>query len=103
MFKKLFKIGMLVSLLSVACMASAQEQKNYELEYPHYGFWSNWSLGVAPSWSWQAQFQDHNYNGFGLMLFAEKEMNYKWYARFSVFGPLSINWAFRKFADAQGL
>lgn len=102
MFKKLFKIGVLVGLIAVACTANAQEKKEYQLEYPHYGFWSNWSLGVAPSWTWQTQFSKDKYNGFGLMLFAQKELNYMWDARFAVFGPLSINWALNKFADDKG-
>ena len=101
MFKKLFKIGMLAGLLAVACTANAQEQKNYQLEYPRYGLWSNWSLGVAPSWTWQSDFTDAHYNGFGLMLFGQKEINYKWDLRLSIFGPLTINWALDKFAKAS--
>lgn len=99
MFKKLFKIGMLVSLMAVACTANAQEEKHYAVEYPHYGFWSNWSIGVAPSWSWEATFKNYKYNGFGLMLFAEKELSPVFDARIALFGPMSINWALNKFAE----
>lgn len=99
MFKKLFKIGMLVSLMAVACTANAQEEKHYAVEYPHYGFWSNWSIGAAPSWTWQSTFKNYKFNGFGLMLFAEKELSPVFDARVALFGPLTINWALNKFSD----
>lgn len=91
---------MLVSLLAVACTANAQEEKHYAVEYPHYGFWSNWSLGLAPSWTWQTNFKADKYNGFGLMLFAEKELSPVFDVRLAVFGPLTINWALNKFTEA---
>lgn len=100
MFKKLFKIGMLVGLMAVACTANAQEEKHYAVEYPHYGFWSNWSIGAAPSWSWQSQFNNYKYNGFGLMLFAEKELSPVFDVRLALFGPITINWAINKFTDS---
>lgn len=99
MFKKLFKIGMLVSLLAVACTATAQEERHYAVEYPHYGFWSNWSLGLAPSWTWQSNFKADKFNGFGLMLFAEKELSPVFDLRLSAFGPATINWAIKKFTE----
>lgn len=78
MLKKLLKIGMVASLM-IAATSTISAQENPE--YPHYGFWSNWSIGVSADFDKQA-------NGHGLALkegtsiggsiFFEKELNYVW-------------------------
>ena len=85
MLKKLFKIGMLASLLVIACTATAQE-KNYQLQYPQYGFWSNWSIGGDIVYNWECvqgtPFEWRVATNAGLGLFFEKELNHVWDARF---------------------
>ena len=84
MLKKLFKIGMLASLMICACNVNAQE-KNYELEYPHYGFWSNWSLGGSVIYSWQYEHGGiidwRDGSNIGANLFFEKELSPVWSMR----------------------
>lgn len=79
MLKKLFKIGMLVSLLALACTANAQEQKEYKLIYPKYGFWSNWSLGGNLAYTWEYEhggiLDFRQGTNLGLRIFLEKELN----------------------------
>lgn len=45
MLKKLIKMGVVMSLMVTSVNAFAQNTG--KPEYPHYGFWSNWSLGVS--------------------------------------------------------
>ena len=84
MLKKLFKIGMLASLMFVAYNANAQE-KNYELEYPHFGFWSNWSFGGSVIYSWQYEHGGildwRDGSNIGANLFFEKELSPVWSMR----------------------
>lgn len=84
MLKKLFKIGMLASLMVFACNANAQE-KNYELEYPHFGFWSNWSIGGSVIYSWQYEHGGildwRDGSNIGANLFFEKELSPVWSMR----------------------
>jgi outer membrane protein OmpA-like peptidoglycan-associated protein len=84
MLKKLFKIGMLASLMFVAYNANAQE-KNYELEYPHFGFWSNWSIGGSVIYSWQYEHGGildwRDGSNIGANLFFEKELSPVWSMR----------------------
>lgn len=85
MFKKLFKIGMLAGLIAMACTANAQEQKEYKLEYPRYGFWSNWSIGGNIAYTWEYEhgglFDFRQGSNLGLRLFLEKEMSPIWTMR----------------------
>ena len=85
MLKKLFKIGMLAGLVAVACTANAQEtKKNLEYEYPKYGFWSNWSIGVTGDFSLdmnEKSIKLREGSNLGLGIFAEKELNHVWAAR----------------------
>ena len=95
MLKKLFKIGMLASLMMFACNLNAQsdqtETKNYFPVYPHYSFWSNWSIGGGPMLNWEGNhgkglhFGETWSVGFGL--FVEKELSYIWDLRFDGFVP----------------
>lgn len=91
MLKKLFKIGMLASLIAVACTANAQEEKQYQLEYPRYGFWSNWSLGGSVMYSWEFQhggiFDWRDGSNIGGAIFVEKELSHIWAARLIVQTP----------------
>lgn len=92
MFKKLTKIGMLAALMVVSASAFAQEEKEYTPEYPHYGFWSNWSIALSGSYNWQLE-QGPLFTGdnavtafrhtgnFGMGIAFEKELNYVWSTR----------------------
>lgn len=51
MVKKLFKIGMVMSLLLTTMAVSAQENK---AEFPRYSWKSNWSLGFGAVATWDA-------------------------------------------------
>ena len=85
MLKKLFTLGMLAGLLAVSTNSFAQE----EPEYPHYGFWSNWSLGASidivhqgtHGWDWGKGLS------FGASILVEKELNHVWDFRFSMNAP----------------
>lgn len=84
MLKKLFKIGMLASLMFVAYNANAQE-KEYQLEYPKYGFWSNWSFGGSVMYSWEYEHGGildwRDGSNIGANLFFEKELSPIWSMR----------------------
>lgn len=75
---------MLASLMFVAYNANAQE-KNYELEYPHFGFWSNWSFGGSVIYSWQYEHGGildwRDGSNIGANLFFEKELSPVWSMR----------------------
>lgn len=75
MMKKIFTFGLLLGLLAFSGTTFAQEQ-----EYPHYGFWSNWSLGGSLDIVKQGDRNWKNNGGlsFGLSIMAEKELNYVW-------------------------
>ena len=76
---------MLAGLVAVACTANAQEtKKNLEYEYPKYGFWSNWSIGVTGDFSLdmnEKSIKLREGSNLGLGIFAEKELNHVWAAR----------------------
>lgn len=85
MFKKLTKIGMLAGLMAVATGAFAQNDA--KMEYPRYGFWSNWSIGLTGSYNWQIEqgplftgdnaataFRNTGNAGMGILL--EQKMNH---------------------------
>ena len=55
MLKKLIKMGVVMSLLVTSVSAFAQKN-----EYPRYSFGSNWSLGGAIDYTWEAQ--QHGYS-----------------------------------------
>lgn len=67
---------MLAGTLLISSNANAQD-KVYAKEYPHYGFWSNWSLGGKLIFNGEFMKGSNNY-GLGFGLFAEKELNYVW-------------------------
>ena len=81
---------MLAGVLLFASNATAQE-KNYQLEYPHYGFWSNWSMGGTVMYSWQYEHGGildwRDGSNIGANLFLEKELSPIWNVRFVVETP----------------
>ena len=50
MLKKVSKIAALFCLIAFSGSAFAQ---NEVPEYPQYGFWSNWGIGINGSFMWQ--------------------------------------------------
>lgn len=89
MFKRLLKIGMFACAMTLACNVFAQGEKTYAPEYPHYGFWSNWSIGgelgygrsASNGWGWT-----HGSNaGFNFII--EKELNHVWDFRMKIGMP----------------
>lgn len=86
MLKKIFTLGMLVGLAAVSTNSIAQEKQ----EYPRYGFWSNWSIGLSidgvkqggtNSWDWARG------TNAGATLMLEKELNHVWALRLSAAMP----------------
>lgn len=75
---------MLASLMFVAYNANAQE-KEYQLEYPKYGFWSNWSIGGSVMYSWEYEHGGildwRDGSNIGANLFFEKELSPIWSMR----------------------
>lgn len=75
---------MLASLMFVAYNANAQE-KEYQLEYPKYGFWSNWSFGGSVMYSWEYEHGGildwRDGSNIGANLFFEKELSPIWSMR----------------------
>ena len=75
MIKKIFTFGLLLSFVAICGTTNAQEQ-----EYPHYGFWSNWSIGGSINYVNQGGHGSKWGRGTsaGLNLIIEKELNYVW-------------------------
>ena len=86
MLKKLFKIGMLATLIMFACNANAQTEQKYAPVYPQYGFWSNWSIGGSVMHSWEFEHGGildwREGSNIGVNIFFEKELSPIWSARF---------------------
>jgi outer membrane protein OmpA-like peptidoglycan-associated protein len=80
MLKKLLKLSVVAGLMAVVTTAISAQN-----EYPRYGFWSNWSIGVMADFDKQA-----NHRGFKLgegtsiggAIFVEKKLNHVWDVRF---------------------
>ncbi|MBP3762976.1 MAG: OmpA family protein [Bacteroidales bacterium] len=51
MLKKVIKLGVVMSLMLTSISALAQNSG--KMEYPRYGFWSNWSIGGAFDLNWE--------------------------------------------------
>ncbi|KWW30332.1 MAG: putative outer membrane protein [bacterium P3] len=88
MIKKIFTFGLLLGLLAVNSTSIAQEQ-----EYPHYGFWSNWSIGASVDLVKQGHHGSDWGKGIslGASLIVEKELNHVWDLRFAFQVPGFIN------------
>lgn len=82
MLKKLSKIAMLVCFVAVATSSFAQKN-----EYPRYGFWSNWGIGITGSFNYQIDCDEYygiednawgqGFNG-GLGITLEQKLNHVW-------------------------
>ncbi|MBO4481894.1 MAG: OmpA family protein, partial [Bacteroidales bacterium] len=93
MLKKLFKMGVVVSIL-LASM-SAYAQNTGKPEYPHYGFWSNWSIGGSFDLNNQAVMGGFGFGdklgvstSLGMDIFAQQKLNhaFDWRLRFALPG-----------------
>jgi outer membrane protein OmpA-like peptidoglycan-associated protein len=96
--KKTLKIALLACFVLGFSLANAQEEDLVpNTRYPHYGFWSNWSIGVNGGWTYRLHketidmpnntLNNDNRSGWGLGIFAAKELNYIWDVR------LKLNYA----------
>lgn len=82
MLKRVSKIAMLTGFMVLATTAFAQQN-----EYPRYGFWSNWGIGINGSFNYQVDTKDYygiespawgkGFNG-GLGLTLEQKLNHVW-------------------------
>ena len=89
MVKKLIKIGVVMSLMLTGMNASAQNTG--KPEYPQYGFWSNWSIGLSLDLNNQAYMNAGGDLGgwrkatnAGMDIFAQQKLNhaFDWRIRF---------------------
>ena len=89
MLKKLIKLGVCMSLMMTAMNASAQNTG--KPEYPQYGFWSNWSIGVSVDLNNQAYMGGFSFGdnwrkstNIGMDIFAQQKLNhaFDWRIRF---------------------
>lgn len=98
MLKKLVKIVMLAGALIVTCTANAQDTETAtNCDYPHYGIWSNWSIGGKLMLDWEPHGSPLNSNSvvlsplkitegsnIGLGLFLQKDISHQWALRLVV-------------------
>jgi outer membrane protein OmpA-like peptidoglycan-associated protein len=63
MLKKVLNITALLGLLVFSGSAFAQSEP---AEFPQYGFWSNWAIGINGSFNWQPQTELNNNYGNNL-------------------------------------
>ena len=87
--KKVFKICLMVSLLATTMSAFAQNTG--KPEYPHYGFWSNWSVGTSLDLNNQPIMGGYSFGdnwrvstNLGMDFFAQQKLNhaFDWRLRF---------------------
>ena len=96
MLKKLSKIAMLCGMLAISTSLFAQNTDNV---YPHYGFWSNWSIGVSVDgvkqnehpWTWG------DGTSVGASLLIEKQLNHVWDFRLSFETPAVYSKGFDRY------
>lgn len=108
MFKRLLTIGALACTMCVGGNAFAQNESQSAPEYPNYGFWSNWSIGVDAMFSHQLDENDlygafelgHNSN-IGAELLFEKELSPVWTYRLSAAFPGFFKATEGPFAEEQ--
>ena len=104
MLKKLLSIGVLASVMAFANTGIAQETP----EYPHYGFWSNWSIGASVDFAKQGNmgWDFRQGTNIGATLMFEKELNYVWDMRLSLAAPGLLiadedaDWTFDRYVNA---
>ena len=78
MLKKLLKFFVVASF-TIAATSTISAQN--AVEYPHYGFWSNWSIGASVDFDKQANHHAFDFGkgtSVGGSIFLEKELNYVW-------------------------
>ncbi len=111
MMKKVFKFGLMLSLLVATTGVFAQDNLPEDKpEFPRVGFWSNWSLGgsldMAHQWSMGPMFGDgYGYGktmGFGLDLFAKKQINHVIDLRFRLGMPYLFTYSRGTVATDEG-
>jgi len=86
MLKKLLKFSVVAGLLIATSTVSAQSTE----EYPRYGFWSNWSIGISADFDKQANHHALDFSkgtSIGGSIFLEKELNYVWDLRLRAMMP----------------
>lgn len=98
MLKRVSKIAMLAGFIAIASSVFAQQN-----EYPRYGFWSNWGIGINGSFNYQLDTKQYygiespawgkGFNG-GLGVTIEQKLNHVWGFR------MRFNWP-SLFADCQ--
>lgn len=102
MMKKVFKIGLMVSLLMASTGVFAQDNiPEDKAEFPRVGFKSFWSIGgsldMSHQWSMGPMFGDgYGYGktmGFGLDLFAKKKLNHILDLRIRLGAPYAFTYA----------
>ena len=89
--KKTLKFALVACFVLGFSGAYAQESTS-QAHYPHYGLWSNWSVGINGGWTWRLQketvdpaihaFNPHERWSWGIGGFLAKELNHVWDLRF---------------------
>ena len=107
MLKKVSKLAVLLCMIAFAGSTYAQ---NEVPEYPQYGFWSNWSIGLGPSFIYQMDAKQayaldkikwNNGITAGWSLFFQKEIDRGTYARVRVSTPCMFGHMFGGLKDAN--
>lgn len=95
--KKTLKFALVACLVLSFSGAFAQEEEKEVTpltRYPHYSFWSNWSIGIHGGATWRIQEETkdpvinatnpHERWGWGIGGFFAKELNHVWDVRFNL-------------------
>jgi len=102
MMKKVFKIGLMMSLLMASTGVFAQDnQPEDKPEFPRVGFWSNWSVGGDLVWAnqWSMKPVDGSNGGYGKTwglgfdAFAQKKLNHIFDLRIRIGAPYAFTYA----------
>ena len=108
--KKIFKLGLMLSLLVATSGVFAQDNLPEDKpEYPRYGFWSGWAIGgdlvMAHQFPMGPLFGDgYGYGktmGFGLDVFAQKKVNHMLDIRIRGAVPYAFTWS-KGYVDVNG-
>ncbi|MBR1765630.1 MAG: OmpA family protein [Bacteroidales bacterium] len=93
MLKKLIKMGVVMSLMVTSVNAFAQNTG--KPEYPHYGFWSNWSIGGSFDLNWEIGQGPMGFNSdfwrastnIGMDVILQQKLNHAFDWRIRLAGP----------------
>ena len=88
MLKKLIKMGVVMSLMVTSVNAFAQNTG--KPKYPHYGFWSNWSIGGGLAATWEMGQHSWGDNAPNTRDLWRRSIN----VGFDLFGQKKLNHAF---------